>query len=143
MQIETAKKVKTFDSNGNENGFLIELTKDGKLTTSYLSCCYPKAFKGYHLHKVREANYICIKGSVIVIMYIKGVKFRINLNANEPTRLNIPINVPTGLLNNGDEEAWIINNPSPAYDPDLIGEQVDYTQEEVDRLFVNDYGSSE
>lgn len=132
--LEMAKKVITKDSSGNENGFLIELTKDGKLTTSYLSCCYPGAFKGYHLHKVRQANYVCIRGELTVIMYFPEGRKEVKLSAASPERLHIPINVPTGLRNDGDDEAWIINNPQPAYDPDLKGEQIDFTQEQMDAV---------
>lgn len=130
--IEQAKKVATKDMNGNENGFLIELVKQGNHTVSYLSCCFPGAFKGYHLHKVREANYICVRGELTVIMYYPTGRKEVKLTAANPMRLNIPTYVPTGLRNDGTEEAWIINNPSPAYDPELKGEQVDYTQEQID-----------
>lgn len=135
MELEKAKKVMTKDLEGNENGFLIELTKNGDLTTSYLSCCYPGAFKGYHLHKVREANYICIRGELAVIMYFETGREVVWLDASKPERLHIPINVPTGLLNLGDEEAWIINNPNPAYDPSLKDEQIDFTQAEMDAKY--------
>ncbi len=116
--LESAKKIITKDLSGKENGFLIELTKDGKLTTSYLSCCYPGAFKGYHLHKVRAANYVCVRGRITIVMYYPSGRQEVTLNAATPERLHIPPNVPTGLRNDGGEEAWIINNPLPAYDPD-------------------------
>jgi len=47
--------------------------------------------------------------------------------------LFIPPNVPTGLLNIGQEEAWMINYPDPAYDPELKDEQVDFTEEELEQ----------
>ena len=134
VNIEFAKKIITKDVNGKENGFLIELTKDGRLTTSYLSCCGPKAFKGYHLHKVREANYVCVKGRLTVILYTKHGRQEFALSQDNPQRLHIPVNIPTGLRNDDDEEAWIVNHPSPAYDPLLEGEQVDFTQTELDGM---------
>ena len=49
----------------------------------------------------------------------------------QPT-LFIPANVATGLENIGDEEAWLVNEPDPPYDPALNDEQVEYTQAELE-----------
>ncbi|HVI40590.1 MAG TPA: WxcM-like domain-containing protein [Anaerovoracaceae bacterium] len=133
INVEPAKKVKTFDLDKKENGFLVELGKDGRLTTSYLSCALPGAFKGYHLHTVREANYVCVRGKIKVIMYTENGREEHVLSADKPERLHIPNNVPTGLSNEWQEEAWIVNSPDPAYDPELKGEQVEFTQEQCDR----------
>lgn len=129
---EQAKKVITYDLNKNQNGFLIELFKNNNLTSVYLSAASPKAFKGYHLHRVREANYVCVKGRIKIILYTQNGREEFILSSNEPSRLHIPTNVPTGLLNESDEEAWIINFPNPSYDPSLKDEQVDYTEEECE-----------
>ncbi len=134
--LEHAKQVKTYDHSKNENGFLTELFKDGEKTTVYLSAAKPGAFKGYHLHRVRTARYICIKGKIKVIMYKDKVREEYVLDAKNPQRLFIPINVATGLLNIGTEEAWIINFPDPPYDPSLKDEQVEYTEEELKQGIV-------
>lgn len=130
---ETAKKVITKDLNGKENGFLIELGKDNHLTTSYLSCTAAHSFKGYHLHKVRTANYVCIKGKIKIILYTKNGREEYILSAENPERLHIPTNIPTGLMNETNEEAWIINHPNPPYDPNLKNEQIDFTEEECEK----------
>ena len=130
IKVDMAKRIKTFDLNKNENGFLIELSKDRDKTTSYLSCAFPGAFKGYHLHTVREANYVCVRGRLTVIMYTEEGRQEVKLMVG--SKLHIPINVPTGLKNDGDEEAWIINFPNPPYDPTLKDEQVDYTEEQCE-----------
>lgn len=130
--IDTAKKVTTFDLNKKENGFLLELGKDGKLTTAYLTAAFPGCFKGYHLHKVREANYVCVKGKVKIILYTEKGREEYILSSDDPKRLHIPTMIPTGLSNEWEEEAWIINTPTPAYDPDLKDEQVDFTEEECE-----------
>jgi dTDP-4-dehydrorhamnose 3,5-epimerase-like enzyme len=129
---EIAKKVTTYDLNKKENGFLIELFKDGKKTTAYLSAAKPGAFKGYHLHRVRAARYVCLKGTMKIILYVNGIREEHILSADNLKRLFIPNNIPTGLQNIGTEEAWLINFPDPAYDPNLKDEQVDFTQEELD-----------
>lgn len=129
---EAAKKVTTYDAAGNENGFLIELYKDGPKTVAYLTAAKPGAFKGYHLHRVRAARYVCVRGRMRIILYIDGERREHVLDSAEPRRLFIPPNVATGLENIGDEEAWLVNYPDPPYDPALIDEQVEYTQEELE-----------
>lgn len=138
VSVEEAKKVTTYDLSKEENGFLIELFKshDGKKTEVYLTCAKPGAFKGYHEHNVRGSRYVCIKGSMKIILYVNGVREEHILTSNPPMRLFIPPHVPTGLENISDEDAWLINYPDPAYDPDLKGEQVDYTEEELEKKFT-------
>src|SRR3989344_6080711 len=132
--IEEAKKVMTFDLEHNENGFLIELFKDAsdKKTEVYLSAAKPGAFKGYHLHRIRAARYMCVRGIMKIIVYVNGAREEYILSAENCARLYIPKNTPTGLLNIGDDEGWLINYPDPAYDPDLKDEQVDFTEEECE-----------
>lgn len=145
IKTEPAKKVTTFDLEGKENGFLIEMFKDKETNTKtevYLSAAKPGAFKGYHEHKVRAARYVCVKGRMKIITYHriedKWEREETILDASDPQpmRLYIPKNCPTGLLNIGEEDAWLVNYPDPAYDPNLKGEQVDYTQEELEQGIV-------
>lgn len=135
---QNAKKVTTFDANKRENGWLIELFKDketGAKTEVYLTAALPGAFKGYHLHRVRAARYIALKGKMKITTYErendKWVKSEYILDAVNPQRLFIPKDTATGLENIGTEEAWLINYPDPAYDPSLKDEQVEYTEEEL------------
>jgi dTDP-4-dehydrorhamnose 3,5-epimerase-like enzyme len=136
---EPAKRVTTYDHAGNENGWLQELFKDGNKTVAYLTVATPGAFKGYHLHRVRVARYVCIRGRMKIILYSGGPNWRREehiLEAGNPTRLFIPINVATGLENIGDEEGWLINYPDPPYDPELKDEQVEYTQADLEAGIV-------
>lgn len=126
---ETAKKTTTFDLDGKENGYLLELFKDGEKTVAYISATAVGAFKGYHLHRVRAARYICIKGTMKIILFSNGRKEEHILTPGK--RLFIPNNTPTGLQNIGSEEAWLVNYPEPPYDPALKDEQVEYTEEEL------------
>lgn len=137
-KLEEAKKVQTFDPSGNQNGSLLELYKDGDKTIAYLTTVLPGAFKGYHLHRVRAARYVCIKGKMSIVLYRPGEKIREEyiLDAATPQRLFIPNNIATGLFNVGDEEAWLINYPDPPYDPNLKDEQVEYTEEELENGIV-------
>jgi dTDP-4-dehydrorhamnose 3,5-epimerase-like enzyme len=134
---EPAKKVTTYTSEREENGFLIELFKDkeiGQKTEVYLTAAKPGAFKGYHLHRVRAARYVAIKGKMKITLYKPGdpnSKEEHILDSQNPTRLFIPKDIATGLENIGEEEAWLVNYPDPPYDPVLTDEQVEYTEEEL------------
>ena len=136
--LEDAKKVTTYDHSSQENGFLIELYKDGNKTTAYLTAAKPGAFKGYHLHRVRAARYVCVRGKMKIILYKPGTKEVEEhiLDSARPQRLFIPKDIATGLENIGDEEAWLINYPDPPYDPSLVDEQVEYTREELEQGIV-------
>lgn len=134
---EPAKKVKTYDyKTKEENGFLIELFKDGEKTEVYLTAAAPGAFKGYHLHRIRASRYVCIKGKMKITLFVNGKFEEHILDADDPKRLYIPNNTATGLENIGSEEAWLINYPDPPYDPSLKDEQVDYTKEELEKGII-------
>jgi dTDP-4-dehydrorhamnose 3,5-epimerase-like enzyme len=143
VRVEDAKKVTTRAHDGSDNGFLIELYKDketGQKTEAYLTAAFPGAFKGYHLHRVRAARYVALKGKMRIITYErendKWVRIETILDAANPQRMFIPKDVATGLENIGDEEAWLVNYPDPAYDPSLTDEQVEYSQEELEQGIV-------
>ena len=146
VSTQPAKYVLTKDHAGKENGFLIEMFKDpaGEKTEVYLSAAAPGAFKGYHLHRVRAARYVCLRGRMRIILYtqhpangkVRWVREEHILDGSEPSRLFIPKDVATGLENIGDEEGWLVNYPDPPYDPNLKDEQVEYTQEELEQGIV-------
>ena len=136
----SVKKIKTYADKDklNENGCLIELSKEGDKTLAYLTTISPKGFKGYHLHKIREANYVCIKGKIKIQLYDiqNKIKQEVILDSEKQQKLHIPINIATGLENICDEEVWLINFPNPPYEPRHleIHEQVEYTRERLEEL---------
>lgn len=145
IKVEDAKKVQTKDISGAGNGFLIELYKDkgtGQKTEVYLTAALPGAFKGYHLHRVRAARYVAIKGKMKITTYEHDGKqwmpteTILDASIDTPQRMFIPKDIATGLENIGTEEAWLINYPDPAYDPSLVDEQVEYTKEELESGIV-------
>lgn len=142
VYLEDLKKVTTYGAAHKENGWLLELfkSKDGVKTEVYISTTLPQAFKGYHLHRVRAARYVCLKGIMKITTYElengKWVSSEHILDAQKNQRLFIPNNVATGLENIGNEEGWLVNYPDPAYDPNLLDEQVEYTKEELEKGIV-------
>ncbi len=136
---QIAKKVTTYAADKKENGWLVELFKDkdtGTKTEVYLTAALPGAFKGYHLHRVRAARYVAIKGKMKITTYEREenrwVGSEYILDGANPKRLFIPNNTATGLENIGTEDAWLVNYPDPPYDPSLKDEQVEYTKEELE-----------
>src|SRR3712207_4209188 len=100
---ESAKKVTTYAPDKKENGWLIELFKDKETqqkTEVYLTAALPGAFKGYHLHRIRAARYVCLKGKMKITTYEREnnqwVKSEHILDAANPSRLFIPKDVATG-----------------------------------------------
>ncbi len=141
MPKENCKRVETRDPSGNPNGFLVELTKSGRKTTAYLTAAYPGCFKGYHAHRVRESNYVCVKGRVRVVLITKDGREDHILDSSKPERLHIPLNVPTAIINEWDEEGWLINFPEPGYDPLTTHfEQVDLPNIETAMVWVKENG---
>lgn len=132
---DRVKQVVTTDASGKKNGGLMELYKDGNKTLVYLTKIRVDAFKGYHLHRERVARYVCIRGEVDIILwnYTGDKRWQMSTyGLKVGDSLYIPAHVATGLSNTGDEEAWIVNYPSPAYDPEAKDEQVEYTLAELE-----------
>jgi len=138
--IGRAKRVVTYDAQGKENGFLMELLKEGRFTKTYLTAVKPGSFKGYHLHRVRETNYVAVRGVMKIVLYVKKgsswAREEHRLDSREGSTLRIPVNVATGFMSATDEEAWLVNFPNPPYDPELKNEQVEYTEEELKKGIV-------
>jgi dTDP-4-dehydrorhamnose 3,5-epimerase-like enzyme len=130
---EPCKKVATVSADTKEeNGYLVELCKDGDKTTLYMTVATPGAFKGYHLHRIRRGRMVCLRGKVKFTIVEGTKKVEQILDAATPERLFLPPNVYIGIENIGDEEAWLINFPDPAYDPSIEDEQLEKTPAEIE-----------
>ena len=130
------KVVTTRDNTTKQtNGSLVEIFTEGRKTLSYVTTILPGHMKGYHLHNVRAARYFPIAGKILVKLYSGSVKEEFILDADNPTTLFIPPFIATGIFNIGDVEAKLINFPSPPYDPNLITEQEEFTEEELEKTW--------
>lgn len=130
---QVMKKVETSGPYGSKNGWLLELYKDEDKTLVYMVTLNAFTFKGYHLHRAITARWVCIKGSVKVTTYEwKDSQWILTETIlNEGDALSIPPNMPTGIENLTDGEGWLINYPDPPYNPDMLDEQVGYTESEI------------
>lgn len=126
-----AKKVSTKDQFGLYNGFLLELVKNGSKTESYMTTVKGKGEKGWHYHKKRAANYVCLKGVVAVLLRKPGFETQEEFILEFGDTLHIPKEIATCIKNTGNSEAWLANFPDFPYDPADKDEQIDYTTKEL------------
>jgi dTDP-4-dehydrorhamnose 3,5-epimerase len=121
----------TRDDKGEENGFLIPIVNihdgffgEGKFPNQvYLTTVKPGKIKGPHLHFIRTGFFTCIKGNVKIVLKIDG-EYEEFYSGDSYNYLSveIPTGVPAAIQCLGDEEAFILNMPSPAWTKDMNDE---------------------
>lgn len=133
MEIRTLahKKFTTKDEHGDVNGFLVPLYNihDGFFAEGrepqqvYLTTILPGKIKGPHLHFIRTGFFTCIKGNVRVVLKTeKGFEVFFSGEDYEYTSIEVPTGVPAAVHALGDEEAYLLNMPNPAWTPDMNDE---------------------
>ena len=93
----------------------------------YFSCVYPKAIKGWHIHKKMTLNYAVPKGNIKFVLYddrpeslTKGEVQEIFLGSDNYCRVVVPPNIWSGFKGVGTEMAIVANCASITHDPDEI-----------------------
>ena len=132
MNIIRRKKNKKFITKnlvGKENGFLVPiinihdkfLSEEQWPKQVYLTVAKVKEVKGPHLHKKRWQLYTCIKGNVKIVTRVEN-KYEEYYSGEDYdySTVQVPAGIPSALINIGDEEAYILNMPSPAWHKDDI-----------------------
>ena len=124
MKVKSNKKIITYNTNGKENGFLVPIVNihekfpDQKHFPEqvYLTVAKPGEVKGPHLHKKRWGLFTCIKGDIKIVTRIDGhyEEYFSGENYNFST-IQIPAGIPNALINIGNEDAYVLNMPSPAW----------------------------
>jgi dTDP-4-dehydrorhamnose 3,5-epimerase len=131
--IKTKKNIKfiTKGEDGVENGFLVPIynvndgfhDSDKQPQQVYLTVVKPRQKKGPHLHFIRTGFFTCIKGNVRIITKEDNVYSQFfSGESNNFLSTIIPTGVPAILENIGNEDAYVINLPSPAWTPDMNDE---------------------
>lgn len=127
----THKKFTTKTEHGEVNGFLVPLYNVHEKFFSagkepqqvYLTSVLPGMIKGPHLHFIRTGYFTCIKGNVRVVLKT-GNEYQVFYSGEDHqyTSIEVPTGVPAAVQCLGDQEAYMLNMPNPAWTPDMNDE---------------------
>ncbi len=125
------KKFPTIDNDKKENGYLVPIYnvhdhffEEGKEPQQvYLTVVKPGMTKGPHLHFIRIGYFTCIKGNIKVVIQKDGeYQEYFSGEDHEYRSIEVPTGVPAMIMNIGEEDAYMINMPNPAWTPDMNDE---------------------
>jgi dTDP-4-dehydrorhamnose 3,5-epimerase-like enzyme len=133
MNIRTQKhdKVVTKRKDGAPNGYLVPLynindgffSKGAEPTQVYLTVISPGGTKGPHKHLIRTGFFTCIKGNVkVVLKTAEGYQEFYSGESHGYLSIEVPTGVPALLVNQGKEDAFVLNMPNPAWTPSMNDE---------------------
>jgi len=133
MQIRTLehKKFVTKGEDCDANGFLVPIYNihdgffaEGKHPQQvYMTTILPGTVKGPHLHFIRTGFFTCIKGNVRVVLKTDdGYQVFYSGEDHDYLSIEVPTGVPAAVQCIGDEEAYLLNMPNPAWTPDMQDE---------------------
>ena len=131
MKTKTNNKIPTYDSGGNINGHLIPIynihdkfhNKGQEPKQVYLTVVKKGCTKGPHLHNIRAGYFTCIKGNVRIVVKQNGCYTEFYSGECHNYRsVIIPAGVPAAVQNIGEEDAFVLNMPSPAWTPSMNDE---------------------
>jgi dTDP-4-dehydrorhamnose 3,5-epimerase len=124
-------KIFTKNQDGSINGYLVPIYnindkffKPGQEPQQvYLTVIAPGQKKGPHLHFIRTGFFTCIRGNIKIIVKIDN-EYREYFSGEsyEYRSVEIPTGVPALLYNIGEEDAFILNMPNPAWMPNMNDE---------------------
>ena len=127
LKVQHHPKIITKNKEGQPNGWLVPIFNvyDGLIDVAqhprqvYLTVIAPGEIKGPHLHLKRWGLFTCIKGNAkIVVLTENGYEEFLTGEDFEFATIQVPAGVPAALQNIGDEEAYMLNMPSPAWHVD-------------------------
>ena len=133
MEIRTIthKKFTTKTEHGEVNGFLVPLynihekffTAGKEPQQVYLTTVLPGMTKGPHLHFIRTGYFTCIKGNVRVVLKT-GNEYQVIYSGEDHhfTSIEVPTGVPAAVQCMGDQEAYMLNMPNPAWTAEMNDE---------------------
>ena len=117
-------KIVTKNKEGLSNGWLVPIfnVHDNLIDEAqyprqvYLTVIAPGQVKGPHLHLKRWGLFTCIRGNAkIVIRTNLGYEEYLTGADYDFASVQVPAGVPAALQNIGDEDAYMLNMPSPAW----------------------------
>jgi dTDP-4-dehydrorhamnose 3,5-epimerase len=111
----------------DERGRLMEILRadeDGfeKFGQVYISTTYPGVVKAWHLHKVQDDNFCCVKGMVKLVLYdaredspTKGTLTEYFIGNHNPMLVRVPAGVYHGWKCISGDESIVVNIPTEPY----------------------------
>jgi dTDP-4-dehydrorhamnose 3,5-epimerase len=111
----------------DERGRLMEILRaddDGfvRFGQVYISTTYPGVVKAWHLHKVQDDNFACVKGMVKLVLYdarddspTKGTLTEYFIGDHNPKLIRVPAGVYHGWKCVSEEESIVVNIPTEPY----------------------------
>ena len=121
----------TRDEHGETNGFLVPIYNihDGFFAEGrepqqvYMTTILPGTIKGPHLHFIRTGFFTCITGNVRVVLKTEdGYRVFFSGEDHDYLSIEVPTGTPAAVQALGDEEAYLLNMPNPAWTPDMNDE---------------------
>jgi dTDP-4-dehydrorhamnose 3,5-epimerase len=95
------------------------------LPTVIVTTTYPGVVKAWHLHKVQEDNFCCVKGMVKLVLYdgrqgspTKGTLTEYFIGEHNMRLIRVPAGVHHGWKCFSGDEAIVINVPTEPFDPE-------------------------
>ena len=125
------KKFVTKDHQGHDNGFLIPIynvhdkffSEGMEPQQVYLTVILPRKIKGPHLHFIRTGCFTCIKGNARFILKTEvGYEVFYSGENHAFRSVIVPNGVPAAIQNLGDDDAYVLNMPTPAWTPTMNDE---------------------
>jgi hypothetical protein len=131
LKTKANPKFVTKDDENLPNGFLVPIynVHDGFFPAGmepqqvYLTVISPRLIKGPHLHHIRTGCFTCIKGNARFILKTdEGYRVFHSGERYEFRSVIVPTGVPAALQNLGEDEAYVLNMPTPAWTPTMNDE---------------------
>jgi dTDP-4-dehydrorhamnose 3,5-epimerase len=131
IKSKTNKKFETKNNNDEPNGFLVPIYNihdnfflEGEAPQQvYMTVISPGEIKGPHLHFIRTGCFTCIKGNARFILKTEdGYQVFNSGELFDYVSVIVPTGVPAALQNVGDEDAYVLNMPYPAWTPTMNDE---------------------
>lgn len=132
IRIQPNKKITTKDKDGQPNGFLVPIYNvhagffgPGKEPQQvYLTVVARGQVKGPHLHFIRTGFFTCIRGQVRFVLKLPDGSYQEFHSGDgyEFLSVEVPAGVPAAIQNIGQEDAYILNMPNPAWTPEMKDE---------------------
>ncbi len=131
LRVFTHPRFITQNPKGKPNGWLVPIfnvhespIEEAQFPQQvYLTVIAPGEIKGPHLHYSRWGLFTCIKGDARIVVREEG-RYEAYLTGESHgfATVQVPAGIPAALQNIGEEEAYMLNMPSPAWQPDAPDE---------------------